>query len=408
LEIAFWLLAASIAWCYAGYPLFIAGLARFRPRPVRRGDASWRPTVTVVVAVRNGQHLLEQRVRNLLDQQYPAERLGIVIVCNGSDDATLAVARKLASAHPRVQALTSPALQGKAGAINRARESARGDIIVFADARQTFAPDAVMRLVEPLADTRVGVVTGRLLVARADTASVEGVRLYWGMESRLRNAESRSGSVVGATGAIYAVRAVLLPDIPANLILDDVYVPMRIALAGYRVVMAPEALAYDVPATDQRAEFDRKRRTMVGNIQLVRSLPALLSPRANPLFVRFFSHKVLRLLTPFSAIAMVLLSAALDGLLYKAFLVGSLAVYLLGALGLVSSIPVLSVPSAFVLLHGAIFAAIWRWRDDASRVWTGAGGERVHGSAGETAPAVTSGDSIGGRDQQLTGAANHG
>ena len=356
-------------WCYAGYPAYILARARLRPLPIRRGLADWRPRVTVVVAARNAAGCLQRRVENLLAQDYPGDRLDILIVSNGSLDATETVARQLAQRDARVRTLVSPAERGKAGAIDAAMSATTAEVIVFADARQVFDRSAVARLVDPLSDPGVGAVTGRLLVRRSDTASVEGVRRYWALESRLRRAEGTSGSVVGATGAIYAARRRLIPAVPANLILDDVYIPLRIAMGGHRVVMAEDALAYDVPATDQQAEYSRKRRTMVGNIQLLRAIPGLLSPRRNPLFIRFISHKLLRVLSPFCFVALLCISALLDGWAYRAFFLSGLSVYLLGLLGLMSRGRILSFPAAFVLIHGAVFAAAWRWRADASDVW---------------------------------------
>ena len=368
-EFLFWNLVLAVAWCYAGYPLHIMILARFWPRPIRPAAGNFRPSVTVIVAVRNEGDILPRRLSNLLAQDYPSERLDIVVVCNGSVDGSEEIAMQMARVESRVRVFTSPAERGKAGAINMAAAHTTADVIVFADARQTFAPDGVTRIVEPFSDPDVGAVTGRLELGRADLASVEGVRMYWGLETRLRDAESRSGSVVGATGAIYGVRRSLLPDMPPNLILDDVYVPLSIAMLGHRVVMAPLAIAFDVPSRDQKTEFVRKRRTMVGNIQLLSVIPGLLSPVRNPLFMRFVSHKLLRLLTPFCFVGILCLSALLPGMTYRVFFAAELGLYLLGALGLWVSIGALSVPAAFVFMHGAIFAAMWRWNDNAARVW---------------------------------------
>jgi poly-beta-1,6-N-acetyl-D-glucosamine synthase len=369
LEILFWALVAPVVWCYVGYPLLIVVLARVRPHPTAAGHATSLPTVTVVLALRNERTRVARRVENILKQHYPADRLDVLVVCNGSADGSEEIARDLATADRRVRVLVSRAEQGKAGALNMAVAAAHGDVVVFADARQTFAPDAVANLVQPFEDRTVGAVTGRLVVNRGELPSVEGVRLYWGLETRLRQAESRTGSVVGATGAIYGIRRPLFPGLPANLILDDVYVPIRIAMTGRRVVMATGAVAYDVPAGDQRLEYARKRRTMVGNLQLVRALPALLSPRGNPLFVRFVSHKLLRVLAPFCFVAMLVVSAALPGAAYRILFVAQLALYAAGAAGLRFSVRAFSLPSAFVLVHAAVFAAVWRWRDDASQIW---------------------------------------
>ncbi len=369
MEFLFWILILAVTWCYAGYPLYMMALARFRPRPICPARTDFRPSITVIVAVRNERDALPRRLTNLLAQEYPPERLDVVVVCNGSVDGSEEIARQIGRTEPRIRVFTSPAERGKAGAINVAAEHITADVIMFADARQTFAPDAVARIVEPFSDPDVGGVTGCLEVRRAELASVEGVRMYWGLEGRLRHAEGRSGSVIGATGAIYAVRRSLFQEMPPNLILDDVYLPLRIAMLGHRVVMAPRAVAFDVPSREQKAEFTRKRRTMVGNIQLLGVIPGLLSPIRNPLFMRFVSHKLLRLLTPFCFVALLGLSAIIPGWTYRTFFAAELGLYLLGALGLWVNLAALSVPSAFVLMHGAIFAAVWRWNDDAARVW---------------------------------------
>lgn len=370
MEFLVWTLVLLVTWCYAGYPLYILVLARFWPRPVGPAAATFAPSVTVIVAVRNESAVLPRRLTNLLAQEYPAERLDVIIVCNGSVDGSEEIAREIARTEPRIRVFTSPAERGKSGAINLASAHTAADVIVFADARQTFAPDAVAHLVEPFSDPDIGVVSGRNEIRRTDLASLQGVGMYWSLETKLRWAEGRSGSVPGATGAIYAVRRSLFQEMPPNLILDDVYVPMRVAMGGHRVVMAPRALAFDVPARDQKAEYARKRRTMVGNIQLLRVLPELLSPTRNSIFVRFVSHKFLRLLTPFCFVALLFLSALLPGWTYQAFFAAELGLYLLGFLGLRVNFTVLSIPAAFVLMHGAIFSAVWHRNDDAARVWT--------------------------------------
>jgi cellulose synthase/poly-beta-1,6-N-acetylglucosamine synthase-like glycosyltransferase len=319
--------------------------------------------------MRNECAFVERRLLDLLAQSYAPERLEVVVVCNGSTDDTAAIARGLAERHKRIRVLNSPADCGKAGALNLAVASSDADIVVFADARQTFERDAVARLIEPFSDPAVGAVTGRLIVRRAELTSVEGVRLYWGLETRLREAESKTGSVVGATGAIYAARRALVDEVPPNLILDDVYVPLRIAMRGHRILMAPTAVAFDEPARNQRAEFARKRRTMVGNIQLLRTMPSLLLPIRNPLFARFVSHKLLRLLTPLCCFGLLIASASLHAPIYRTFFAAELLGFLAGAVGLRYRIPALSFPAAFVLMHAAILAAFWRWRSDASSVW---------------------------------------
>jgi hypothetical protein len=144
----------------------------------------------------------------------------------------------------------------------------------------------------------VGAVSGRLVIGGAESAAVRGVGMYWTLESRLRAAQADTGSVMGVTGAIYAVRRELYTAVPPNLILDDVFVPMQVILRGRRVGFRPEAVAFDSASAETNSEYRRKLRTMTGNIELLRTMPELLSPCKNPFFSRYLSHKVLRLASP--------------------------------------------------------------------------------------------------------------
>jgi cellulose synthase/poly-beta-1,6-N-acetylglucosamine synthase-like glycosyltransferase len=326
--------------------------------------------VSVVVAVRNEAAVLRRRVDNLLNQGYPPGLLRVVIACNGSSDGSDEIAEDLARQSDRVAVVHSAAEQGKSAAINRGMaRSDDVDVIVFADARQLFAQNAIAELVAPFADPDVGAVSGRLVVSRANHTAVEGVRLYWNLESWIRIGESRTGSVVGATGAIYAVRRELASTLPPCLILDDVYQPMSVAMKGRRVVLAESALAFDEPAHNQRAEYRRKRRTMVGNLQLLSVLPGLFSLRKNPLLARYVSHKFLRLLTPFCCFGVLALGFALGGPFYGTVSILLFIGYLAGGLGLVLPVRLLSLPAAFVLMQLVILDAATRWNQDASQVW---------------------------------------
>ncbi|HET8654106.1 MAG TPA: glycosyltransferase family 2 protein [Longimicrobiaceae bacterium] len=369
MKLLFWLCLAGVLWCYAGYPLVMVLRARLRPRPLERSGITEPPAISVVLAVRDGASYLGRRVENLLAQEYPADRLEVLVVCNGCTDGTEEIATGLSQSDPRVKVLVSAAEQGKAGALNAGVARASGEFVVFADVRQSFSPGTLRALLEPFGDAEVGAVSGRLVIQRGEAAAVEGVRLYWGMETALRLAESRTGSVVGATGAIYAIRRECFESIPARTILDDVWLPMRIAMAGRRVVLEPTAVAEDRSAEDARREYLRKRRTMVGNLQLVRMMPALLSPARNPILARYVSHKLLRLATPFLFLGMLVAAGLVAEPLYRAFFVLELGGYLLGGLGLVRPLPLLSLPSAFVMMHAAIFSALRQFRADAGGVW---------------------------------------
>lgn len=371
MEIVFWTCLGILLWAYIGYPLSMVLRASMTPVPVRPAPAPGHtlPAVTVVLAVRNAAHLLRQRVENLLEQDYPAELLDVVIACNGCSDGTEAVAAELAALDHRVRWTESPASDGKAGALNAGAAMAEGDILVFADARQRFEPASVRHLVDALHDPAIGGVTGRLMIQRSAAPVAAGVGSYWELETGLRMAESRTGSVVGATGAIYAVRRSLFRPLPRGIILDDVYLPLDIIRRGYRIGMAPAALAWDQPGTDYAGEYRRRVRTLVGNWELLRLMPELLSPVRNPIFVRYVSHKLLRVLTPALCLLMTVAGVLAQGVVYNTAAFGMVALYGLGVLGILVPFRPLAVPSAFVLLHTAGISAMLRPRRGAADLW---------------------------------------
>ncbi|MBA2670114.1 MAG: glycosyltransferase, partial [Gemmatimonadetes bacterium] len=269
----------------------------------------------------------------------------------------------------RVRVLFTDDGSGKAGALNLGAEAATGSILVFADARQRFADDAVRRLVEEFAAQDVGAVSGRLIIGDGDSAAVRGVGLYWSFETRFRLAQSRTGSVIGATGAIYAVRRELFSRVPANLILDDVFIPMKVVLAGHRVLLRPEAVAFDSASAAAGSEYLRKLRTMTGNLELLRVLPAVLSPLSNRYAIRYMSHKVFRVLSPVMVILLVATGLMLAFVPYGLIATLVLGVLTLGLVGLLFPSRLLAVPAAFLLVQRAALMALLKPRRDAAQLW---------------------------------------
>jgi poly-beta-1,6-N-acetyl-D-glucosamine synthase len=339
MELVFWVSVGLVVYVYAGYPALVAAWSAIAARPVRRhvsDDSRFAPSVSVVVAARNEAARLPGRVANLLGQEY-AGPLEIIVVSDGSTDGTR---ETLAHLDDRIRFLERPR-SGKAAALNAGVAAARGDIVVFADARQRFAPDAIRHLVASFQDPDVGGVTGELVLdceqraGRTGSTIGEGVGLYWRFEKWLRRQESAIRSTLGATGAIYALRRALWTPLPPSTLLDDVLAPMRVTLAGHRIVFEERARAYDRVAPDGQAEVRRKTRTLAGNYQMLALEPRLLLPVVNPVWLQYVSHKIGRLLVPWALVLTLFASSwlAREHWIYALALIVQLGFYGLAGLG---------------------------------------------------------------------------
>jgi poly-beta-1,6-N-acetyl-D-glucosamine synthase len=327
----FWASAFLIGYTYAGYMGWLWLRARLGPWPVLRSKQE--PYVSIVMVLRNEDRWVEAKLRNLLELDYPCELYQIVVVSDGSTDRTDAILREHAQ-DQRVHVVMNQLSRGKASGLNDAISLATGDVVVFTDARQKIESGAVRLLMENFADPQVGCASGALMLGDPESGEAgKGMGLYWRIEKKIRELESESGSVVGATGALYAVRRNLLVPVPEGTILDDVYIPMHVARQEKRVIFDGRARAWDSPNLGSGLEFSRKVRTLGGNYQLVQLAPWLITSR-NPLLGRLVSHKLLRLPVPFALTAMLIASLWLNGVVYRVALVLQLAFYTLGLLAL--------------------------------------------------------------------------
>ncbi len=327
----FWAATGVVFYAYLGYAVWLWIWSRLNPRPVLRGANE--PLVSIVMVVRNEEATLPRKLSNLAALNYPPERLEFVVVSDGSSDRTAEILADTAK-DARFHILASPKAKGKACRLNEALAAAKGEIAVFMDARQEIEQDAVRLLLENFTDPTVGCVSGELMLGDAASGEAEKrMGIYWRMEKKIRSLESASGSVVGATGALYAARCSLLAPIPAETILDDVLLPLQVARQGARVIFDGRARAWDDPDLGAEREFRRKVRTLTGNYQLLQIAPWVLSG-ANPLRFRFVSHKLLRLVVPFALAVLLVTSAAIPAPLYRAAFALQLALYALSLFAL--------------------------------------------------------------------------
>ena len=278
---------------------------------------AWQPKVSVVLATHQGGPALAARIDNLLALDWPRELLEIVVFCDGwvpeaGGRDVLAQARQHGDAGQLdIRFLAHPYRRGKAACLNEAVAVATGEVLLMVDVRQRIEPGALRSLVACLADGTVGAASGELCFEDPDTGFARGVDAYWRYEKAIRLAEARSGSVVGATGALYAMRRSLFRPIPEGTVLDDVLLPMQVVAAGARVVFEPGARGWDRASSSPRQERARKVRTLAGNLQLLRLAPWLLDPRTNPAWFRFASHKLLRLAAPWLTVLLAVAAVAL-------------------------------------------------------------------------------------------------
>ena len=385
MKYVFWIAAALIGYSYLGYPAWLWLRSRWSPRPVRRGfvESTAAPAVSAVMVVRNEEAVIARKLENLLTLDYPQAKLDVVVVSDGSSDRTPAILADYArdsalptGARTRVRTLLKPVSQGKAAGLNDAIELATGEVLLFTDARQHIESGALRLLIENFADLDVGAASGELMLGDPGSGETgKGMGLYWRIEKKIRELESASASVVGATGAIYCARRGLLDasPLPEGAILDDVLLPMQIVRQGFRVIFDARARAWDLPDLGEGREFSRKVRTLSGNYQLLQLAPWLLSSQ-NTIRFEFVSHKLSRLAVPFALLALLIASMLLPQPLYRAALGAQLAFYALSLVALagvkIGPLSRIADPArTFVVLNSAALVAFINFVTGRKAVW---------------------------------------
>ncbi len=375
IEIAFWVCVASIGYAYAIYPIVVWTLARLfgrSPVSVALTDNEL-PTVSLLIAAHNEEQVIARRIENALALDYPADRLEIVIASDGSSDTTAQIVRGFRD--PRVRLLESPIRRGKTTVLNAAFRHVRGEIVLLSDANTFTDREALRRMVRWFADPAVGSVCGRLVLT--DPATGRNVdSLYWRYETFLKRCEGRLGGLLGANGAIYAVRRSSFAGIWSDTIVDDFVIPLVTRLRHNRaIVYDSSAVAFEETPHDFSAEFRRRSRIGAGGFQSIVRLRALLSPRHGWIAFTFFSHKVLRWSCPFLLIGAVVTNLALlHQPLYRWTMAMQLAGYGFSLLGLATgtrpALKPLRLATMFTAMNAALLVGFWRWASGVQQgVW---------------------------------------
>jgi cellulose synthase/poly-beta-1,6-N-acetylglucosamine synthase-like glycosyltransferase len=289
-QLIFWAAIGTVLYTFLGYPLLAYLLARYRRRPVKQ--AAITPSVTLLVAAYNEAAVIVDKIENSLQLDYPADLRHIVIVADGSDDETVALAEQYAD--QRVIVYHQPDRRGKAAAINRVMPLISDEIIVFSDANTMLDPAALKLLVRNFADPTVGGVAGEKRVMGG------GEGLYWRYESSLKRWDSAISSVMGAAGELFAVRRALFQPPEEDALIEDFVISLRLVAAGWRVVYEAEAAALEAPSPSIAGEWQRRARNAAGGFRSIQRLPELWHPRLGLITWQYLSHRVLRwAVTPF-------------------------------------------------------------------------------------------------------------
>lgn len=375
MELLFWVCLGLVAHSYFFYPLLVLVAGRLlpagaAPRLARDADL---PAVAVVVAACNEERHIEERIRNLLEHDYPAHLLTVYIGSDGSTDRTAELAQSYASDRVRVYAFERR--RGKASVLNDLLACVEQDVVVFTDANTFFEPGAVRALVANFADQKVGAVNGELRLIKTGTGdNADGA--YWRIETALKQGESRLGGVLGANGGIYAIRRDLYRPLPADTIIDDFTVAMTVAALGWRTVFEPRAVAREQVPPGIDDEFRRRVRIGTGNYQALFRHPEYWTRAGWGRRFGYLSHKVLRWFTPHLLVMALALNLALaDRPFYRALLWLQLAGYAVAAAGLllrrhVSLIGPLRLPLLVFALNLAFLLGFWRYiSGGASGLW---------------------------------------
>lgn len=361
----FWTAITVLAYQYVGYPLALAGLARWRGRGdalvAEKSRSSETPPVSLVISAYDEEEVIARKLENALLLDYPRELLEIVVASDGSKDRTEEITRRFADRDVVLHAFRPN--RGKNLVLNDVLPLLKGDVVVFTDANGMYQKDAIRHLVRPFADPRVGSVCGELVYKNFNENPIaEGYNRYWELDQMQKRLESRLGSLLGANGSIFAVRRSLCRPI-ANDVCNDMVQPIWVAAAGHLCLYEPRAMSYEAGSRNLNDELKRRSRIIgrgIRGIQLV--WPEIARRRARLIGWELFSRKGLRYLTPLWLAMLLVGSALAPGILYKLIFLAQLGIYACLPLGfLLTGGPLMRVISPAVYFGIGSLAAVLGW-----------------------------------------------
>ena len=367
----FWLCMAIVVYTYVGYGIvlyllvFIKRLAT-KAQPLADITDDCLPEVTLMVCAYNEEDIIAAKMDNTRRLDYPADRLHLVWVTDGSNDNT----NSLLAAYPDVKVIFSPERRGKAAALKHGIKEIDTEIVMMTDANTMLNPGAVREIARLMQDPRVGCVSGeKKVMAKSDSdEAAQGEGLYWKYESTLKRLDSELYSAMGAAGELCVIRRHLMTDIPDDTLLDDFIISMEIVKKGYRIAYTSNAYAMEYGSADLHEESKRKRRIAAGGLQSCWRLRSLMNPFNHPVVAfQFVSHRVLRwTITPFCLFALIPLNTLLvlmgEGMVYTIIWILQILFYASAAAGV-------RVSKYFVFMNLNVFRGISYLFNNSTGMW---------------------------------------
>ena len=381
-EIIFWILLFLVFYTYIGYGIVLTLLVKVKELLLKKTEVdneTFEPYVTLFVAAYNEKDCIEEKMKNMLELNYPTDKLQLLFVTDGSNDGTPELLKK----HPEITVIHKAERAGKIGAINRGMKAVLHPIVIYSDANAMLNPNAVQEIVKHYKDPKIGCVSGekRILKKNKDTASGAGEGIYWKYESFLKSLDYRLYSAVGAAGELFSIRTELHQKIEGDTILDDFMISMRIAEQGYKIAYEPNAFALEAASLSTKEEMKRKIRISAGGIQSIIRLVSLFNFfKYGVLTFQFISHRVLRwTLTPLALATILPLNFILmqqdSPFIYEGLFYAQLLFYSFALLGwyLESKqikVRVLFIPFYFLFMNWCVFLGVIRYlKGNQSVLW---------------------------------------
>ncbi len=391
IQLLFWFSLFIVFYTYIGYGILIWGINKtkdiFRKPTSPNTQDKFEPEVALIVAAYNEEDYIEDKIKNTLELDYPADKLHIYFITDGSNDGTPG----LVSKYPQITLFHQPERRGKAAAMNRAVQLVGEPFVVFCDANTMLNTACIREIIAPYANPRVGAVAGEKKIYQAANgkAASAGEGLYWKYESFLKKQDARLYSVVGAAGELFSVRKELYQPIETGIIIEDFVLSLRIAMKGYVVQYAPGAYAMETASASIKEEQKRKVRICAGGFQAMLMLKDLLNIfRYGTLSFQYISHRVLRWsLTPIFLFLLlplnIILAIQRANIIYDITLAGQILFYILGFTGWFYanrniSVKALYVPYYFLFMNISVFAGFKRFIGGKQTVlWDKAAREKI-------------------------------